>query len=263
VQTPLCTAGHALWGVGYIALLAIALILVIVAIGRMMVRGELRIQAVDTHRAVVRTVSHFILLGSATIDIAAYSVSSAPAGWPGYHSRYVIGLLIITPALVAVLWGAMQKAQGAQAVRTNWQRVWVYGGRAILALVFIVSLIGTFMLFSEVPTTQAATQRQMSLINYLVQSGHTHFYTDYWTCDKLAFESKEHVICGVLEPNLQVFPQHNRVPGYYDAVHNDPRAAYAFPIGYPQVALLDKKLATSKQHYTRTIIGGYVVWEPV
>ena len=255
VQTPLCTVGHALWGVGYIALLAIALLAVIITIGRMMVRGELRTQAVDTHHAVVQTVSHFVLLGSAAIDIAAYSVSSAPAGWPGYHSRYLIGLLIITPALVAVLWGMVQGA------RTNWQRLRVYAGRTVLVLVFVVCIIGTFMLFSEVPQTQAQTQRQMSLINYLVQTGHTHFYTEYWTCDKLAFESNERVTCAVLEPNLAVFPQHNRVPGYYNAVSHDLRAAYAFPQGSPQIPLLDKKL--SKQRYTRTVVGGYVVWEPV
>ena len=64
----------------------------------------------------------------------------------------------------------------------------------------------------------------------------------------------------VLEPDLQVFMPHNRVPGYYDAVHHDSNAAYAFPLGNPQVPLLDKKL--SKQHYTRTVVDGYVVWEP-
>lgn len=260
VQTPICTAGHALWGVGYIALLAIALLLAIVAIGRMVLRHDVNMHAVDKRRVIVRTVTHFILLGSAAIDIAAYSFSSAPVGWPGYHSRYLIGLLIITPALVAVLWGTVQ---GVQTIQTNGQRVRVYAGRVILALIFTISLIGTFMLFSEVPTTQAATRRQLSLVNYLVQTGHTHFYTEYWTCDKLAFESIEHVTCAVLEANLQALPPPNRVPGYYDAVHNDPRAAYAFPQGSPQIALLDKKLATSKQRYTRTIVGGYVVWEPV
>ncbi|HCI82387.1 MAG TPA: hypothetical protein DHW02_22160 [Ktedonobacter sp.] len=254
VQTPLCTAGHALWGVGYIALLVIALLAVVFAIGRMMVRGELRSQAVDTHHIIVQKVSHFVLLGSAAIDIAAYSLSSAPAGWPGYHSRYLIGLLIITPALVAVLWGTMH------GVKTNWQRLRVYGGRIVLSLVFAICIIGTLMLFTEVPRTQTTTRSQMSLVNYLVQTGHSHFYTDYWSCDKLAFESDERVTCAVLEPDLQVFMPHNRVPGYYDAVHHDSNAAYAFPLGNPQVPLLDKKL--SKQHYTRTVVDGYVVWEP-
>lgn len=261
VQTPLCTLGHATWGIGYIALLVLSALLSLGVLWRLWRGRRLTMGAVDTRQEIVRSVSQLLLLGSALLAIAAYSLSSAPMGWPGYHSRYLIGLLMVTPALIAPLWNMASAAKGLTfpTAWLNWFSV--NGSRVVLAAILVVSLIGTVMLFTEVPAIQAANQRQNDLINRLIATGHTHVYTEYWTCNKLAFESNERVICGVLDTRLQ--SSHNRTPGYWDIVHSDPHAAYAFPLGFPQVALLDKKMAKSLQKYERSVIGGYVVWLPV
>ncbi len=259
VQTPLCTLGHTLWGVGYIALLALSVLLTLAALWRLWRQRGLTLQEVDARHTIVRSVSQLLLLGSAILAISAYSLSSAPMGWPGYHSRYIIGLLIVTPAIIAPLWNAASNVYTMDFAQ-RWLRVLTSnGGRVALAAIAIVYLIGTLMLFSEVPRTQAANQSQTDLINHLVASGHPHIYTEYWECNKIAFESNERVICGVLDTNLQ--PSHNRTPGYWNIVHADPQSAYVFSIGSPQVALLDKKLATSK--YERLTMDGYVVWMPM
>ena len=261
VQTPLCTLGHALWGVGYIALLVLSVVLTLLVLWRIWRRGQFTLQAGETRQTIVRSVSQLLLLGSALLAISAYSLSSAPVGWPGYHSRYIIGLLIVTPAVIAPLWNAASNVY-AMTFSQQWLPVLIKnGGRIALAAIAIVYFIGTVMLFSEVPATQAANQRQTDLINHLVASGHTHIYTEYWECNKIAFESNERIICGVLYPNLQ--PSHNRTPGYFDTVHADSQAAYVFSPGSPQVALLDKRFATSKQKYARSIMDGYVVWQPI
>ena len=259
VQTPLCTLGHTLWGVGYIALLVLSVLLTLAVLWRLWRQRRLTMQEVDTRQTLVRSVSQLLLLSSALLAISAYSLSSAPMGWPGYHSRYLIGLLIVTPSVIAPLWNAASNVS-TMSLSRQWLRVlYMNGSRVALAGIALVYLAGTIMLFSEVPATQAANQRQTDLINHLVTSGHPHIYTEYWECNKIAFESNERVICGVLYPDLQ--PSHNRTPGYWDIVHADPHAAYVFSIGSPQVALLDKKLATSK--YERSTMDGYVVWMPI
>ncbi|GAC1464921.1 MAG: hypothetical protein PVSMB2_31280 [Ktedonobacteraceae bacterium] len=261
VQTPLCTLGHTLWGVGYIVLLALSILLTLAVLWRLWRQGQLTMQVGDTRQIIVRSVSQFFLLGSAILAITAYALSSAPMGWPGYHSRYLIGLLIVTPALVAPLWNAASNVYTMGCFQKRLRVLCRNGSRVTLALIVLVYLIGTIMLFSEVPTTQAANQRQSDLINHLIASRHTHIYTEYWECNKIAFESNERVICGVLDPNLQ--PSHNRTPGYWAIVHADPHAAYVFSVGSPQVVLLDKKLTTSKQKYERSTMDGYIVWQPL
>ncbi len=259
VQTPLCTVGHTLWGVGYITLLVLSALLALGVLWHLWRQRGLAMQEVDARQTVVRSVSQLLLVGSALLAISAYSLSSAPMGWPGYHSRYLIGLLIVMPAVIAPLWNVASNVYTMDFAQ-KWLRVLtINGGRIALAAVALVYLAGTLMLFSEVPRTQAANQRQTDLINVLVASGHPHIYTEYWECNKIAFESNERVICGVLDTNLQ--PSHNRTPDYWNSVHADAHAAYVFSTGSPQVALLDKKLAPSK--YERRVMDGYVVWLPV
>ncbi len=261
VQTPLCTLGHVTWGLGYFTLFALSALFSLSVLWRLRQQGRLTMRVVDTRQEIVRSVAQLLLLVSAFLAIAAYSVSYAPVAWPGYHARYLIGLLIITPVIVAPLWNI---ASGVKRLTfpTPWlNSLGTNGSRAVLTIILLTSVLGTIMLFTEVSSVQATSQRQHNLINHLLANGHTHFYTEYWTCNKIAFVSNERVICGVLDDNLQ--SSHNRTPGYWDSVHADSRAAYVFPLGTPQVALLDKRMATLKQKYRRSMMDGYIVWEPI
>jgi hypothetical protein len=244
-----CTVAHASWGLGYLTLLGVALFVTIRALW-MMRRGS---RSPDK----VRCIAHLALLGSAVLAIAVYATSSGPQGWPGFHARYLVGLLIVTPAILAPLWNAARAINGW---KTRLERIAGNASRIVLAIIGTVFLIGVGMLLSEVPAAQAAYQRQTDLIAQLERHGVTHFYTDYWSCDQLVFLSDEHIICVVVDGNLQ--PSHNRDPRYIPLVQNDPHAAYVFPLHTDQLTTAEHKAALAPGTYRRFNIDGYMVYRP-
>ena len=137
---------------------------------------------------------------------------------------------------------------------------WLSAG--ILLLIGISFLAGTIGISGEIPATQAFNQRQDALIRDLIRMRATHIYTDYWTCDRIAFASDEHIICGVLDSDLQG-THNNRYTPYLALVRADPRAAYVFLMGSPQAATMARQAASSGVHYQRFYFDGYIVYQPV
>ena len=131
---------------------------------------------------------------------------------------------------------------------------------AILLLIGLVFLLGTISAFSEIPIVQADTRQEDALISNLLHIKATHIYSEYWTCDRLIFQSREQIICASLDDNLQ--PTHNRYPPYYTIVKADASAAYVFPLGSAQANVFAKEATLSKKHYRRFVFEGYVVYQP-
>jgi len=255
-HTLTCSIEHAAWGGSYVILLAIALVWAVNLLWRSRFPSSAEVSASERGRIAVLHTARLILLGSGILLIAAYTLSSGPMSWPGFHARYLIGLLIITPAIVAPLWSAASAA-GLQMVRFG--HVKMIGARATLVIAAGLLLIGTFTAFSEVPAAQAANQQRANLIRDLLRIGATHIYTDYWTCDALAFTSDEHVVCAVINGQLQ--PSHNRDPRYYNVVSADPHAAYVYPEDY-QIPEILRKLSQANPPYQRYDFDGYKVYQP-
>jgi hypothetical protein len=184
---------------------------------------------------------------------------------PSFHARYLVGLLIATPALLAPLWSIANQLD----LHTVRSRFLAYAGRALLTAACSILLIGTIIAFTEVPAAQAANQQRQALIANLEHAGIHHLYTEYWTCNNLAFASDEHVICGVIDADLQ--PTHNRAPRYYDSVRADPLASYACPIdienttpNYNCLPALERKVARAPAgSYQRYVFGNYIVYRPL
>jgi hypothetical protein len=130
----------------------------------------------------------------------------------------------------------------------------------ILLLTGLVFLLGTISAFSEIPIVQADARQEEALISNLLGIKATHIYSEYWTCDRLIFESREQIICASLDDNLQ--PIHNRYMPYYSIVKADPNAAYVFPIGSVQANTFAKEATLSKKLYRRFVFEGYVVYQP-
>ncbi|MGZ3622285.1 MAG: hypothetical protein ACXVCM_26350 [Ktedonobacteraceae bacterium] len=101
-------------------------------------------------------------------------------------------------------------------------------GRGFLLFISIVFLIGTMSAFFEIPTVQINNYQQNALIQNLLRIKATHIYTDYWTCDSIAFLSREHITCAVVDDTLQ--PHNNRYLPYLSTVKADPNSAYVFPL---------------------------------
>jgi hypothetical protein len=99
------------------------------------------------------------------------------------------------------------------------------------------------------------------LIANLQRIGAAHIYTDYWTCDRIAFVSQEKIICGVLDNDLQ--PSHNRYASYYTLVKADPRAAYVFTYDLFSNTKLVQKAHLSRSAFQRFVFDGYVVYQPL
>jgi hypothetical protein len=270
-----CTLIHASWGSGYLLLLACALGVTLQALWRLQFRGkslwvgEGQLCPTDAspsqHYVLVRYIARLLLLGAAVLALSIYMLSSGPVDMPGFHARYLVSLLIATPALIFPLWNAAIKFRPTP----TFERLKVYACHGILTLIWLLLLVGTISAFSKVPTTRAADQQRQDLINHLVHIGATHFYTDYWTCYNLIFASHERVICAILNSDLQ--PWDNRVPSYFDIVKVDSHAAYVFPLdtdmlplNYHDLPAVERKVAQAGPgKYRRYEFDGYLVYQPV
>jgi hypothetical protein len=133
--------------------------------------------------------------------------------------------------------------------------------RGILLLIGVVLLLGTIGSFFEIPTVQASAQKEDTFIHDLVQIKVTHIYSEYWTCGRIIFQTREQITCASLDRYLISY--RNRYAPYYYIVKNDPNSAYVFPINSPQ----DRKFIQQEnvsgiryQHYT---FDGYHIYKPI
>ncbi len=255
-----CTLIHSSWGIGYLLLFAISLLMTVWCAWRVWPQFKNRAAGTDA-QPFVRSIARLFLLLAAALALALYAFSAAPIDWPGIHARYIIGLLIATPVILWPLYASVSrfKRQASLLIKVS-----AALSSIVLVCIACVALIGTLLVWQEVPAIQASNQRDQDLINQLLHVGITHMYTDYWTCDKLAFQSNERIICGVVDSNLQ--PSHNRDSYYYTVVSGDPHSAYVFPIGSSQLANMEnrhrQKDGVSTILARQFSVDGYVVYQP-
>ena len=295
-QSTSCMVLHTLWGLGYLLLLGYAIILAVLPLWK----SRSSSPTAEEQATRVRSIARLCLLASAFVALAAYAVSSAPLGAPQSHARYLVGLLMVTPALLWPLFTRLTLrpssspqpqgtregypyhgpvrlqrysafpsmvgvplagtlARGAQRWhewRHRWG--WQWGRSLLLILIGGAFLLGTLGVINDIPATQAANRQQDALIHDLLQRGIRHIYTEYWTCDRIAFISHEQIICGVVNTALQ--PSHNRDTRYYTLVSADPRSAYVFPNGEPQ--FIAPPSSTHTTSWKKFPLDGYVVYVP-
>ena len=256
-QTIHCTIVRTGWGLAAIGLWVIAVVL---ALGTL--RALRRLAPVkewlpsDRQCAILQT-ARLALLGSAGLTLLLFALSSAAARVPWPATRYLIGLLIAFPACLAVLWPESYPfklmPRAARYARALWLSRYIPLGLLALTLT-----LGISVAFHLVAGAQRLTRNESALIGDLLRTGATHVYTDYWTCNRIAFQSKERIICGVLDEGLQ--PSMNRYRPYYLAVRADAHAAYVFPLNSPQAVAFAARPDAS-QGYRRLTFDGYVLYQ--
>jgi hypothetical protein len=307
-----CLALYTAWGMGYLLLWTLATFLTMQALWTL--RPHYRFlklaQGTAKHEVVTVHFARFFLLASAGLALTSYAISSAPLSLPASHARYLVGLLIVTPAVLWPLWraastirrplirwplrwlsrrgGRGEERRGdacvAHPVEDRWSQeqramgdasvpsqhrpspaptkgsAWLSAG--ILLLIGISFLAGTIGISGEFPATQAFNQRQDALIRDLIRMRATHIYTDYWTCDRIAFVSNEQIDCGVVGTYLQ--PTHNRDMRYWITISSDPHSAYVLPPNHSAIPALEKKVAAAggDRAYQRLFLDGYVWYIP-
>ena len=259
------------WSMGLVILWTLSVVLTLKNLWNILRSGHVRTQEVN--QALKRQFARLMLLCSGGLILLLFIMSPASAVFPG-NARYLIGLLISTPGLIAPLMGlASDKEEvipdvgNEDQARTHKKFTLpsfkVIMGRGLLLIIGIVLLIGTINTFLEIPAVQANNQQQETLIKGLLHIKATHIYTEYWTCDSIAFLSREQIICATVDGQLNVQPRYSRYAPYVPIVKADPNSAYVFPIQSGQVSAIAKKAALSPGKYHRFVFGEYVVYQPV
>lgn len=259
-----CTGLHALWGLGFVGLLALAL----VASARMLwrARDASASQAMDRD-GLIREAGRVALAGAATLCLLLFVESPVAARAPQVDSRYLLGMLIALPVVLAAPWQAavvrlpLRRFSLRESLRAVTRRVWP--ARLGLAAVAAAYLLSFGSVLGAIPAAQAMAQQRAALVAHLEHEGVSRVYGEYWTCGWLIFASHERVVCAALNGHLQ--PDLDRYLPYREQVAAAPDAAYVFPVDSAQAAAFAAKLRGSAEgsRYAREVYAGYVIYRPL
>lgn len=286
-----CTAWHAGWSLGVSLLVLWALFVAFMA-----VRRARRVSPEGRTDLILYT-ARLALVGSGVLTFLLYVISPDSGLFPTATSRYLVGMLISLPAVLWPLWsGAGIVGRKVVALsKTRNERLNATARQGVLLFIGIIYLLGTFSIFSGFPApprldqrygmfstqvndqhlgvapTRALNERQFALIRDLQRVGARHIYSDYWNCNRLIFQSREQVICAVLnvvavrgDPRALRIGQNRYFP-YLQTVQSDPRSAVVFEIGSPESRLFSNAIQRSniQRDYRYHEFDGYVVFQPL
>lgn len=250
-----CTLSQSLWSLVWIALCVSSVYLSIKTIKALPRDMEKRDPA--QQQELVRSYARLGLLAAAAIALILFVVSSSSTLFPLLSSRYILFIWIATPALVYPLWLG---ASAARKPANLFTRLITVDSKCLLLAVIILLLAwSTVNTFQLIPSTQATEAQQEDLIHNLVRIGAVHIYSDYWTCERLMFQSQGQIICDTVGADLSA--GFVRYPPDRVTVQSDPKASYVFQLNLPQA--IAQRAAQSPGQYRRYVFDGYVVYQPV
>ena len=229
-----CAWWQLLWGPAFLLLLAVAAVL---AVRRW-------------RRGVPEQPVRLALLGAAALTLLSYTVSGSAGAAPMESARYLSAVLISLPAVLEPLWAAA----------TGRRRAGALPARAALAGTLALAAAATVALVAFVPGYRRLETERQALVDALLARDADRVFTNYWTCDLIAFASHERIRCAVLADDLG--PGHDRVPGYRAAVAGSANPAYVTPVGHPLDTGVAAWLAGTGVPYTVTDVAGYRIYQP-
>jgi hypothetical protein len=247
------------WSLGYLALLVVATARPLRAMGIRWatLRQPRKLWSLATNQPHARSLARLLLALSAWLTIAAYALSATAANNP-HSGRYMIGLLVVTPAL---LWPLVERAERVQGAQDGGRWPGRAGRLGALALLGACLLIGAVSLAQTIPDEVAADGRDTQLIHALEDNGVTRFYASYWTCDLLNFETRERLTCAVVNDDAR--PGLTRYRPYAVAVRADPHAPYLLSPGSELERAFLTAAAASHQRYSMRPLDGYHMYIPM
>ncbi len=249
-----CNLFHGVWGAGYLILWIIATFLAIRAVWRYRRHFFKQKDSFEERQQLIYRCSQLILLASVGITLVSYATSPKSAVPPVITFRYLIIAFVAIPAVLWPVWNSLQ-LQKIPASRNTKFALLLRGG--MLLLIAATFLSGTIRTLTEIPAAQAAYQQEDILVQDLIHIGATRIYSEYWTCNRLTFHSREQIICSVLDDQLQ--PGFDRYMPYRFIVSAAAHPAYVFPLGSKQADLLQLQVQTSGTYYRQYIFEGYLV----
>jgi hypothetical protein len=258
LRTVPCALENGAWSLGYLMLLIAAYLLSILPLWRLwrLRRMQKRVWLFKERETVILECARLMLLVSVIITLVLYIMSPLTALKP-WSTRYLVGLLIATPALIWPLWYGLDSGNHSSYAR----RLLLSGSRFFaLFLIASVLLISTVQMIETIPDAVASNQKDASFIQSLQQLGVKHFYANYWTCYRLMFISREQLICS--GRNRQLQPVDIRYLTYYVAVGKDSDVAYVYVSGESDDLYFAQKLHQLGIRYRDFTIDVYHVYLP-
>ena len=289
-----CLLVQGVWGLSFLLLYSFVLLLTIHALAKYILQRRITTPSDEERRAMLYDAARLTLLLSGGLTLLAYLLSPAPALVPLTSTRYLVGLVVMFPVLLAPLWKsanqlyaaiwscrdrciASKDGDGGQHVRAKNRRRHVapphpldaihrslrgldVGKGGLFLFIYLMYFIGIIGVFQQVPALQAANQQQDKMVNDLIRMHATHIYSDYWTCDRVIFQSNERIICSVLDEQLRTGD--NRYLPYQSIVEHDAQSVYVFQASSPQALALARRSTQTGQFYERVEIDNYVLFKP-
>lgn len=251
-----CTLVQGAWSLVWIALWVSSAFLALKMIFSL--PGRIAMRSPEQQAMLVRSSARLGLLMAAALSLILFALSPSSTLYPYLSSRYILFVWIATPALIYPLWlgaGAMSKEAGKVGTFFH-----VHILRLILLFIALLFLVGTIKTFQEIPATQGNTAVQEDMINRLSGLGIVHIYSDYWTCERIMFQSAGKITCFTIDEYL------NRGYERYHAneviVTSDPRSSYVLPLHTFFIKAMDNRIAHTHRPYNRYIFDGYEVYQP-
>ncbi len=179
-------------------------------------------------------------------------------------ARYLLPLYITLPILFGTLWEwaapliSSLHQGGIRILRDPSVRPWwALAATHALVVMLAFSVIGA----TETVVTAADTSRfafdaspvDQRLIQKLSALGITRFYTDYWDCYDIAFESGEHLRCSL-------YQQVDRYPPYAALLRATTYPAYVLPLGQEHEFDLTEAPILFVAGYIRVASDGYAIY---
>ncbi|GIJ27844.1 hypothetical protein Vqi01_30060 [Micromonospora qiuiae] len=236
------------FGLLYPVLLVVAAVVAVVAYRRAGGRDER-----------VAPVVHLALVAGAALTLLSYVRSPLAATDPVGNARYLSVLQLSLPAVLWPLWrwavagwrgavGVVGRLAGALAT-------------AVLAALAAASLAAT-VLFATVGTMPGRREEwQAQAMAATVRGiGLREVYGEYWTCNRLVFNTAEQVVCGVLDGDL--LPGFNRYPAYWTRLARAARPGYVLAVDTPADRRLRELLGDRADAALLAEVGGYRVYHP-
>lgn len=253
-----CALTQGAWSLGIIALWISAAILAIRTVWTFWYRTSAKVRSFELQQDMKRSCARLAVLFAVGISFVLFAISAAAIYAPGLNARYLICVLIGTPALLYPLW---KSASALKETRQRMVKIIGSSKRLILLFVTLVLLLGTVETLLDIPNAQASNQQQYDLVHNLLRIGAKHIYSEYWSCDRIDFQSQEQITCSVVNDQLQ--PSGDRYHANGVIVQSDPQSSYVFPLNSLQAKSSAQHFAHTSKHYQRFVFDGYIVYQPI
>jgi hypothetical protein len=253
-HTSRCLLIDGTWSLSYLFLMVVGGSLSVVALRK---AYKLDI-SIERHQQIAQQFARFLLIMGIFLSLISLIQGNAVNISPTESWRYLICTWVSLPAVLWPLWTC------EQWFAVSWfQRIAPALKICVLFVLFLILIDSTALIFLQgVPAAQADRQQLATLEHTLEQQHITRFYTDYWTCGRIIFDTQEHLICGSTdESNDQITHGFDRYFSYRLIVEQAPSPSFVYPDGAQQIATLNQFLARSHVSYQLIKVPGYVIYK--